>query len=65
MDKLHVAACDCRRYSEQPQKYGVNVYQGALTVYNFNGDTDSKILASLTNITVGAEMRPSSVQGCS
>jgi len=38
VDKLHIAACDCRRYSEQPQKYGVNVYQGALTVYNFNGD---------------------------
>ncbi|TFW07407.1 hypothetical protein E4K72_08925, partial [Oxalobacteraceae bacterium OM1] len=32
VDKLHIAACDCRRYSEQPQKYGVNVFQGALTV---------------------------------
>lgn len=28
VDKLYIAACDCRRYSEQPQKYGVNVYQG-------------------------------------
>ncbi len=39
VDKLHIAACDARRYSEQPQKHGVNVYQGALTVYNFSGDT--------------------------
>jgi hypothetical protein len=58
VDKLHIAACDCRRYSEQPQKYGVNVYQGALTVYNFNGDTDSKIRASLTNITAGSRNAP-------
>lgn len=58
IDKLHIASCDCRRYSEQPQKYGVNVYQGALTVYNFNGDTKSNIHASLTNISVGARGAP-------
>lgn len=58
IDRVHVAACDCRRYSEQPQKYGVNVYQGALTVYNFNGDANSTIRASLTNITVGARNAP-------
>jgi hypothetical protein len=58
VDKLHIAACDCRRYSEQPQKYGVNVYQGALTVYNFNGDQDSNIQASLTNITAGSRNAP-------
>ena len=58
VDKLHIAACDCRRYSEQPQKYGVNVYQGALTVYNFSGDTKSNIAASLTHISVGARNAP-------
>lgn len=58
VDRLHVAACDCRRYSEQPQKYGVNVYQGALTVYNFNGDPDSAIHASLTDISVGRRGAP-------
>lgn len=58
VDKLHIAACDCRRYSEQPQKYGVNVYQGALTVYNFSGDTKSTIRASLTDISVGAKHAP-------
>jgi hypothetical protein len=57
-DSVHIAACDCRRYSEQPQKYGVNVYQGALTVYNFNADADSKIRASLTNITAGSRNAP-------
>ena len=58
VDNLHVAACDCRRYSEQPQKYGVNVYQGALTVYNFNGDRNSIIHASLTNVTAGSRNAP-------
>lgn len=58
VDGLYIAACDARRYSEQPQKYGVNVFQGALTVYNFNGDAKSKITASLTNISVGAKNAP-------
>lgn len=58
VDKLHIAACDARRYSEQPQKYGVNVYQGALTVYNFNGDANSTIRATLTGISMGAKNAP-------
>ena len=58
VDGLHIAACDARRYSEQPQKYGVNVYQGALTIYNFNGGANSRIRASLTNISVGAKNAP-------
>lgn len=57
-DGLHIAACDARRYSEQPQKYGVNVYQGALTVYNFNGDANSRITASLRNISAGTNQAP-------
>lgn len=58
VDGLHIAACDARRYSEQPQRYGVNVYQGALTVYNFNGGADSRIAASLTQISIGAKNAP-------
>lgn len=58
VDGLHIAACDCRHYSEQPQKYGVNVYQGALTVYNFNSDANSRIRASLRNISVGGKNAP-------
>src|SRR4029079_13617374 len=57
-DTLHVGACDRRRDSEQPQKYGVNDYQGALTVYNFNGDRNSIIPASLTNVTAGSRNAP-------
>lgn len=58
VDSLHIAACDSRRYSEQPQKYGVNVYQGALTVYNFNSDPASRIRARLTGITIGSRNAP-------
>lgn len=58
VDGVHIAACDCRYHSEQPQKYGVNVYQGALTVYNFNSDPDSRIRASLSNISIGARNAP-------
>ncbi len=58
VERVHIAACDSRRYSEQPQKYGVNVYQGALTVYNFSGDTGSTIEATLTDISVGQKNAP-------
>lgn len=57
-DNVHVAACDTRSYSEQPQKYGVNVLQGAFTVYNFNGDPESRTTATLTNIRAGAKDAP-------
>jgi len=57
-DGVDVAACDARRYSEQPQKYGVNVMQGAFTVYNFNGDAKSLLTATLTTISVGRPGAP-------
>ena len=57
-ENIHVVASDSRAYTEQPQKYGVNVLQGAFTVYNFNGDAASKITASLTNISVGMRGAP-------
>jgi hypothetical protein len=58
VDDIHIAACDSRHYSEQPQKYGVNVYQGALTVYNFNSDAKSEISAALANISIGNRGAP-------
>lgn len=61
-DNIDVVACDSRRYSEQPQKYGVNVYQGAFTVYNYNSDAKSIIHATLTNIRLGRKGAP--VIGC-
>jgi hypothetical protein len=57
-DNIDIVACDARRYSEQPQKYGVNVYQGAFTVYNFNSELDSVIEATLTNISLGRKGAP-------
>lgn len=57
-DNIDIVACDSRRYSEQPQKYGVNVYQGAFTVYNFNSNPDSTIHATLTNISLGRKGAP-------
>ncbi len=57
-DKIDIIACDARRYAEQPQKYGVNVYQGAFTVYNFNSDPESTINATLTDIRLGRKGAP-------
>jgi hypothetical protein len=57
-DNVDIVACDARRYSEQPQKYGVNVYQGAFTVYNYNSDENSIINATLTNISLGRKGAP-------
>lgn len=57
-DNIDIAACDARKYSEQPQKYGVNVYQGAFTVYNYNSNPDSVINATLTNISLGRKGAP-------
>jgi hypothetical protein len=57
-DNIDIVACDARRYSEQPQKYGVNVYQGAFTVYNYNSDKGSVLQASLTNINLGRKGAP-------
>jgi hypothetical protein len=57
-DNIDIVACDARRYSEQPQKYGVNVYQGAFTVYNYNSNPDSVINVTLTNISLGRKGAP-------
>lgn len=57
-DNIDIVACDARRYPEQPQKYGVNVYQGAFTVYNYNSDASSIIHATLTNISLGRKGAP-------
>jgi hypothetical protein len=58
MKDIHVVAADTRRYSEQPQKYGVNVLQGALTVYNFNPDDQSAIDLHAERIQIGIKGAP-------
>lgn len=57
-NNVHNTSCDSRHYSEQPHKYGVNVYQGAFTVYNFNSDPKSTIDCILTNISIGFKNAP-------
>ncbi len=55
---IHIAACDCRHYKEQPHKYGVNVYQGAFTLYNLNPSERSIIKANCQAISTGAPNTP-------
>lgn len=55
---MDIIACDARHYPEQPQGYGVNVWQGAFTVYNFNSEDDSRIDLSVENIRIGRQHAP-------
>lgn len=55
---IDIVACDARNQVEQPQKYGVTVYQGAFTVYNFNGNSESEIKVHLTDISLGRKDAP-------
>lgn len=58
LDSIHILSSDTRGYLEQPQKYGVNVLQGALTVYNFNPSINSLITLKATNISIGQTDSP-------
>ncbi|GAK30817.1 hypothetical protein WOSG25_050890 [Weissella oryzae SG25] len=58
IDGIDIIAADARRYLEQPQKYGVNVLQGALTVYNFNSNENSKINLAAKNVSIGRRNAP-------
>ncbi|WP_300410975.1 hypothetical protein [Lagierella sp.] len=58
IENLDIPYADSRNYSERPMKYGVNVYQGALTVYNFNPDDDSQITFKGKGISIGRENSP-------
>jgi len=58
MNHIDIVAADARSNFEQPQKYGVNALQGALTVYNFNNNTRSNIDLSAENISIGRKNAP-------
>ncbi|EFR43653.1 hypothetical protein [Streptococcus pseudoporcinus] len=58
VEKVHVNSADTRTYLEQPQKYGVNVLQGAFTLYNFNPSQDSVVTADITGLSIGSEGHP-------
>lgn len=55
---LDIIYADSRHYLEQPQKYGVNVLQGAFTVYNFNSDATSILELEVDGITIGRKHAP-------
>lgn len=58
IDGLDIVAADARSFSERPMKYGVIVYQGALTIYNFNPKDGSEINVKAENVSVGRENAP-------
>lgn len=63
MDHVDVVNADARSFLEQPQKYGVNVLQGAITLYNFNSEKDSLMTVRAENLTVGRRDAPVSGSG--
>lgn len=62
MDHVDIHSADTRHYLEQPQKYGVNVLQGALTIYNINPDSKSLLSVAVNNLSIGRKNAP--VTGC-
>lgn len=58
LNHITILSCDARNNPEQPQKYGVNVLQGALTIYNFNGNQQSQVKVKAENITIGCANAP-------
>lgn len=55
---LDIISADARQYPERPMKYGVIVFQGALTIYNYSPDKDSEINVYAKNISVGRKNAP-------
>jgi hypothetical protein len=62
LDNIDIHSADTRHYLEQPQKYGVNVLQGALTIYNLNASSESLLSVEVSNLSVGRKNAP--VSGC-
>ena len=60
---VDIHSADTRHYLEQPQKYGVNVLQGALTIYNINPDEDSLIHVKVEKLSLGRKNAPVSGSG--
>ncbi|MDY6018784.1 MAG: hypothetical protein SPJ15_03905 [Anaerococcus sp.] len=58
VNDLDIVFADARNYPERPMKYGVNVYQGAFTVYNFNPSKESSISFKGSGIRIGRKNAP-------
>lgn len=56
IDGLDIVSADARAFSERAMKYGVTVYQGAITIYNFN--PKGLINVKAENISVGRPNAP-------
>jgi hypothetical protein len=54
VDSLEIHSADARTEKERPKDYGVNVLQGAFTLWNMQPDQDIVLSADLRNISVGA-----------
>lgn len=63
IDNVDIHSADTRHYLEQPQKYGVNVLQGALTIYNINPGSDSLLSVTVANLSIGRKNAPVSGSG--
>lgn len=58
IDNLDIIFADARAFAEKPLKYGVSIYEGALTVYNFNPKEGSLITLDAQNIKIGRKKAP-------
>lgn len=63
IDNVDIHSADSRHYLEQPQKYGVNVLQGALTIYNINPDKESCVSVDINSLKIGRKNAPVSGSG--
>ena len=55
---IDIIAADARSYDEHPKGYGVEVIQGAFTLWNQQADPSIAITADLTNLSVGQAGKP-------
>lgn len=58
IENIDIVSSDSRNYPQRPMKYGVNVYQGALTIYNYNPDKESLINVDIDGIKLGRKNAP-------
>lgn len=63
IDNVDIHSADTRHYLEQPQKYGCNVLQGALTIYNISANANSLISVAVNNLSIGRKNAPVSGSG--
>jgi hypothetical protein len=53
VEDLDIVSADARAEQERPHEYGVDVLQGAFTLWNLQADLDVVITANITGLSVG------------